>query len=231
MTFSELRNLCLSRCGDVAYFRGAPGPTIAPLARVNAELNSAYEDLVNMLALHHYFHVETYEDVTWAASTRELDLETELVAVPRELLYVGIYPVSAAGSLPIPVFVRGDHQAILSGRVPDRRIGGGEASAYYLNGNTLGRNLDVATVQTVHIGYAKLCETLTADGDIPLQAPANLHQHIAQRAALIMLGSANGAPQFVRDELSRLEFQVERWATQKRGRLGKRLPGFAARKV
>lgn len=232
MNFGDLRNLCLSRCGDVAFFRGAPGPTIAPLARVNAELNSAYEDLVNVLAMHHYFHVETYEDVTWPANTREIDLESELASVPRELLYVGVYPAgTGGGALPYPVFQRGDHATIATNRASQRRVGGFEASAYYLTGNTLGRNQLISEAQTVHVGYAPLVETLSSDGASPAQAPANLHQYIAQRAAFVLLGGANGAPQFVREELNRLEFGVQRWCEQRRGRLGKRLPGFAARKV
>lgn len=231
MTFQQLYELALSRAGDVSYFRGAPAPTIMPLAQVKIEVNSAYEDLVGVLGENHYFHVETYEDVAWPASQKELDLESALSSVPRELLYVGVYPSNAGSTDPYPVFTRGDGRTVVTGRGRNTRVGGFEASAYYLTGNVLGRNINRTAAETVHIGFAPLVETLTNTTDVPAQAPSDMHQYIAQRAAYMMVGGANGAPQFIATELARLYEQVARKATLKRSRLGKRVPGFGSRKL
>jgi hypothetical protein len=229
MTFKELQDLCLSRVGDVAYFRGAPNPTIAPLTRVKVELQAAYEYVVNLLGEHGWFEPITNEDITWAANTKEVDLSSALSAEPREVLYVGLYGSSSPGAneQPLPALATGYQQVIGIRRFHDRRL----ESRMYIHGDTLGFNVVPTAQQTVHVRYATFCESLSADGDIPAQAPKNLHDLIAQRAALLLTGGENGAPQYIAREFERLEYRLERWATHRRLRLGGRSAGFMGREA
>ena len=207
MTFLELRELALSRAGDHEYFENGT-PSVASLARVKVEINTAYKDGVNILAKNKAYPVFTETDVVYAPGDQEKDLKVELTPNMRKLLYVGVYWNDDTTREPRKAILRwsGDRRR-------QRRPWGNRSVNWrnmYIRGyQQLGFQTAPTKQQTVQVGYAPVAETLSDDGDIPLQIPEEHHEYIAQMAAFNLIASEAGQSNPLGGRLRVLTQQLE----------------------
>lgn len=218
-TFKEMWELTLSRIGDETYFEHGV-TSVATLARVKGEVNNAYRDAMNVLKRSGIYPLWYSSDIVVAAGTREVNLAAALLdptedppatpITPRAILFVGQYPAGDTTQEPYPA------------RWPwggDRRrarvYGSADGASQYrpemfLRGRyVLGYVRTPAAEQTLNIIWAPVCETMSADADVPLQLPEEYHEYPSQLAAYNLLGGEDGKTAAIAGRLGMLLEQLE----------------------
>jgi hypothetical protein len=213
MTFQQLYELALSRCGDRSYFETGT-PTVASLAEVKNEVNQAYRQAANIMAMGGAFVEWADDDVVVSAGTQEIDLSSAsvLTSKPRAIIFVGMYPGQDTAQEPYPAVFpwRGSRRrARVYGKRSTSITSTRRPIMYFSGRYKLGFVLTPDSDVTLNVVYAPICETMTATTDEPSQVPEEVQEYIAQQAAYNLLSGEDGPTRKIEAQLGVLRMELE----------------------
>lgn len=202
MTFAQIITTCLARMGDISFRElgttavESGETTVANLLDVKAEIQRAYETIVNTMDEHDFQCIITNEDLTYTVGQQTKDLRTELADEPRIVTMVAWYPDNDTSKEPTRVVMphQGAYQYATQRRYPfdgwARRDN--QRPWMFHRGYELSFISPVQQTRIIRVSYSPVLPTLTNDADIPEHVPTQFHQAIATLAAIKLLGGEDG---------------------------------------